>query len=148
MQNSESKEGARGSHVTPWGRKWHWIRLTNFFRRAKKCRFLGPQKVYRMTCPPKILSLYLYIRNRWHRVINTGGCRCHCEQSGDSQRYSCRSRFVIQPKRHPRNTDNHEGGDINCYHIVWHLSLKLHVNWETRVHPCGCYNITLKQKIV
>lgn len=61
----------------------------------------------------------------WKRSSGAGALRGHGQHSGDAQRHSGWSSVHIDPKRHPREDDNEEGGDVHLDKVVPHLSLQM-----------------------
>lgn len=80
---------------------------------------------------PEEAEVYL-----WKRSSGAGALRGHGKHSGDAQCHSGRSRVHIDPKRHPGQDDDQEGGDVHLDQVVAHLALQVEFHFNTGEFSC------------
>ena len=79
---------------------------------------------------------YLGISHWWEGVTNRSCFSRHSQQCGDSQGYSCRHCFGINPEGEPGDNHQHAGGHVDGQHVVGELSLQGQLHQETTVFTC------------
>ena len=80
---------------------------------------------------------YLSISHWGKRVTNGSSFSGHGEQGGDSQGYSCRNSFGVNPEGEPGDNDQHAGGHVDGQHVVGELPLECQLHQETAVFTCN-----------
>lgn len=82
------------------------------------------------------VGLYL-----WKRSSGAGALGGHRKHSGDAQSHSGGSCVHIDPKRHPGEDDNEQGGNVHLDEVVAHLTLQMEFNLNAGEFTCSSSRI-------